>query len=77
MDGKKSYPKAIDATTQGHPTEPHMDESSIIDLNDPMRDKAREALADTNDPEEEIYLEALITVIDYHRDPTFDETALF
>jgi hypothetical protein len=36
------------------------------------RDRAREALRETDQHGDIQYLDALITVIDYHRDNTFD-----
>ena len=54
-----------------------MDDSLIIDFaNDDTRKRAREALRESDRHDEIEYLSALITVIDYHRDPTFD-TDLF
>lgn len=41
------------------------------DLED-TRDRARAALDDADDPEQQTYLESLITVIEYHQDETFD-----
>ena len=76
-DGQEPWPDNITETTQGHPEEPHMDDSLIIDFaNDDTRKRAREALRESDRHDEIEYLSALIAVIDYHRDPTFD-TDLF
>ncbi|WP_129112930.1 hypothetical protein [Halegenticoccus tardaugens] len=76
-DGKEPWPNNIDETTQGHPDEPHIDDNLIIDFaSDDTRSRAREALKEADQHDEIEYLSALITVIDYHRDPTFD-TDLF
>ena len=61
-------------STRDHPEEPHRNDDLIIPRADDVREHALAALKITDDHAEQEYLEALITVIDYHRDPTFNET---
>lgn len=49
----------------------------ILGFDDESMQRAHTALKETDDPAEAEYLEALITVIQYHQDPTFDTTGLF
>ena len=75
-DGKEPYPPNIDETTQGHPPEPHMTDDLILDFTDNTLTRAREALRNTDQHDEQEYLSALITVIKYHQDPEFDAANL-
>lgn len=52
-------------------------EGLIIGFDDESMQRAHTALKETDDPVEAEYLESLITVIQYHQDPTFDTTNLF
>lgn len=52
-------------------------EGFIIGFDDESMQRAHTALKETDDPVEAEYLESLITVIQYHQDPTFDTTELF
>jgi hypothetical protein len=49
----------------------------ILGFDDESMQRAHTALKETDDPVEAEYLEALITVIQYHQDPIFDTTDLF
>ena len=49
-----------------------VNDNTTIDIDDNTREQARDALRATDQHDEQEYLDALITVIDYHRDETFD-----
>ena len=76
-EGKEPYPPNIDETTQGHPEDDGTDDLVINFTGDDTRERALEALKNTERHDEIEYLSAFITVINYHEDPTFNESEIF